>query len=102
MGVDKSTAKAETISGIASQQKGGYFSAVVPMKICNLAAVATRVLFGPIHLNVLGRHDGLSHFRTTFTWNKIHYEEMAQRAASAALAQSYAVAASKSYRNTRI
>ena len=94
LGVDLSSIAVEKIEGVGGKTEGGYKQATVPMRIANLAPVPVDILFGPIHLNILGRQRGFSHYLTRFTWNKIYYQELAKQAAAtkkaAAFAQSYA------------
>jgi hypothetical protein len=95
LGVDEAAAPKASIEGIGDQSKQGFI-ALLPMRIANLAVVVAQVTFiSGLPVNVLGRHQGFSHYRTTFTWNKLYYEELAKKQAAtatkaAAFARSYA------------
>ncbi len=102
LGVEEGAANTQTtsIEGIGDKSKTG-FMATIPMRIGNLAVVPVAITFiSGLPTNVLGRLQGFSHYRTTFNWNKVVYEEIAKQAAAtatttakkaAALAMSYAV-----------
>ena len=76
LGIDESNSQPSSILGIGDKERVG-FVAQIPMRIANLAPVAVHVNFIPnMPTNVLGRMQGLSHYRTTFTWEKLYYEEL--------------------------
>lgn len=91
LGVDEAAAPKAKMEGIGDKVKSGFY-AILPMRIANLAVVAVQILFiSGLPVNVLGRTTGFTQYRTTFTWNKIYYEELAKKAATAAAyARSYA------------
>lgn len=97
LGIDSATAQKAGIEGIGDRDKAGFYG-TIPMRIANLAPVAVTVVFVPnMSNNILGRTAGFSHYRTTFTWNKIYYEELAKKQQQQAAAAKKAAAFAQSY-----